>query len=179
MAHRTDEKNLRADSRTSNRRPVIVATMSATWTCICGKTFIDYGAVSGDEIRCPECGYIVGESLPTHFESSTTFQSEPPERVVLASPEVAVQATEPLARPCPQSAIDELAEPDIRVKSDRSQLVLCVAAGMVAAVLALLTGLISSWAQWGSIIATLHKFAKVLAIVCDASTRQSTLYPTR
>src|SRR5262245_25949037 len=109
-----------------------VRTMSATWTCICGTTFIDYGAVSGDVIRCPECGFVVGESLPTQFESRTTFQSEPPpERVALASPEVAVQATEPPAKLCYAPDIDELAAPDIRVKSHRSW-ILWIAVGMVA-----------------------------------------------
>src|SRR5262249_22410944 len=112
--------------------PGYVPSMSATWTCICGTTFLDYGAIDGDVIRCPECGFVVGESLPTQFESPTTFQSEPPPaRVTLASPEVAVQATEPSMKPRSQAVIDELAEPDIRVKPERLKIKLAIVLGFI------------------------------------------------
>lgn len=89
--------------------------MSATWTCTCGKTFSDYGALHGDKIRCPACGFVLGEALPSRYKPPTTFRAQAPmPRIVLASPEVAVQMAEP--KPRPPSANDDVAltETDIR-----------------------------------------------------------------
>lgn len=96
--------------------------MSATWTCICGKSFNDYGAVAGDVLRCPECRYVVGEAVPTRYDETTAIAAEPVERVVLASPEVAVQAADPLAKAAVSVALDQPADVDIRVKSNQSQI---------------------------------------------------------
>lgn len=94
--------------------------MSATWTCICGYTFTDYGAVAGDVIHCPTCGYLVGEAMPTRYDEMTAIEAEPVERVVLASPEVAVQAADPLAKAAVSVALDQPADVDIRIKSNSS-----------------------------------------------------------
>jgi hypothetical protein len=72
--------------------------MSATWTCICGKTF-HAGAPPGELVNCPACGFVLGEALPDKFESATTIQAEAPApRTVLADPEVLVQTAEPRRR---------------------------------------------------------------------------------
>jgi Type II secretion system (T2SS), protein G len=157
--------------------PGYVRSMSATWTCICGTTFLDYGA-GGDVIRCPECGFVVGESLPTHFESPVTFQSElPPERVALASPEVAVQATEPTVKSSSTTTIDELAEPDIRVKADRSWII-WLAFGIVFCAVAFL---VSGYLWVGQLGVDQRDTAqiqvKALAVVCDAYKVKHGKYP--
>ncbi len=89
--------------------------MSATWTCICGKSFDVDEWRQGQLVKCPACEFVLGEALPAHFEPPTTFQVEPTPRTLLANPEVAVQSAEPRVRAM-ASAIDELGEPDIRVK---------------------------------------------------------------
>jgi hypothetical protein len=80
--------------------------MSATWTCTCGKTFSDYGTLQGDKIRCPACGFVLGEALPSRYKPPTTFRAQAPTpRTVLACPDVAVQAAEP--KPRSPSATDD------------------------------------------------------------------------
>jgi hypothetical protein len=106
--------------------------MSATWTCICGKSFNDYGAVAGDVLRCPECRYVVGEAVPSRYDERAAMEAEAAERIVLASPEVAVQATDPLVTRATSLAIDETAEPDIRIKSIERPYVMWVLPSFVA-----------------------------------------------
>jgi hypothetical protein len=67
-------------------------------------------------VRCPACGFTVGEALPPSFEPPTTYQAEAPTpRTVLANPEVLVQSAEPRRRSVVGG--DDLAEPDIRLAS--------------------------------------------------------------
>lgn len=107
--------------------------MSATWTCICGKSFSVDEWRQGQLVKCPACEFVLGEALPAHFESPTTFQVEPTPRTLLANPEVAVQTAAPRVRAM-GIAIDELGEPDIRVKA-RFRLgvtLLCLLLGIAA-----------------------------------------------
>jgi len=73
--------------------------VSATWTCICGKTFNVFEWRQSQMVTCPSCGFELGEAVPETFESPRAIQAEESvPRTMLASPEVAVQAEEPMPR---------------------------------------------------------------------------------
>jgi general secretion pathway protein G len=153
--------------------------MSATWICMCGHNFTDYGAVSGEVICCPKCGAILGEALPTHFESPTTFQSElPSERVLLASPEVAVQATEPPARSSRRAPSDELREPDIRINRARVWVWrLCLVFGVSIVALVIIGAFHTGQLGDESPLTAAQIQVKALTIVCDAYKAKHAKHP--
>ena len=145
----------------------MLATMSSTWTCTCGKTFDVSERQAGNLVKCPWCEFVFGEALPETFESPTAIQAEEPTpHIALADPEVAVTAAEPKPRRM-QSGASDATDIDIRLPSRPVMLVYCVIFAFGIGSL-LLKGYFWLQPEGASNKDTAHAQAKVLTNACNA-----------
>jgi hypothetical protein len=148
--------------------------MSATWTCICGKTF-RVSTYHAKLVTCPLCYFVLGEAVPLRFEPPETFQERAPEsRTVLASPEVLVKVAAPI-RVAAFDGVDELGEPDIRIKQTRLSRALVMLIGLTVAIMVVV------YSSFGRMVSdhrdAAHAQTKVLTRACVAYERRNGEFP--